>query len=106
MTESEWLTCSDPKSMLEFLRGKVSDRKLRLFAVACCRRIWDWLLDGRSREAVEVSELFAESLAGEAELEVALDNARAAAMALCQHPSSAAVWTVHRRFNWSTASGL
>jgi hypothetical protein len=46
MTEAEWLACTDTRKMLEFLRGKTSDRKLRLFAVACCFHcFWYRLLD-------------------------------------------------------------
>jgi hypothetical protein len=38
MTEAEWLACTDPTPMLEYLRGKARYRKLRLFVVGCCYR--------------------------------------------------------------------
>jgi hypothetical protein len=59
MTEQEWLACTEPKSMLEVLRGKASDRKLRLFACACCRRVWHLLEDIQSRHTIEVAENYA-----------------------------------------------
>ncbi len=59
MSEDQWLTCADPKSMLAFLLGKVSDRKLRLFSCACCRRIWR-LFNEKERKAVEAAENFAD----------------------------------------------
>ncbi len=36
MTEQEWLECAEPTPMLDFVRGKVSDRQLRLFASGVC----------------------------------------------------------------------
>ena len=81
MTEQEWLTEKHPERMLlDFLREKVSNRKLRLFAVACCRRIWPLLIDKRSQNAVEMAERFGDGLATDEEREIAYrvaDNAHA-----------------------------
>ncbi|HUR53009.1 MAG TPA: hypothetical protein VMZ71_02680, partial [Gemmataceae bacterium] len=40
MMEQDWLAATDPRPMLDFLRGKASERKLRLFAVICCRHFF------------------------------------------------------------------
>ena len=58
MTEGEWLACMRP--MLEFLRGRASERKLRLFACACVQRIAHLLDDDRSRWALRVASDYAE----------------------------------------------
>jgi hypothetical protein len=70
-TEAEWMSCSYPSSILNFLRKKGSDRKLRLFACACYRRVWDLLTDQASRNAVEIAELFADGKASAHSLRVA-----------------------------------
>ena len=56
MTETRWLACDDPGLMLEFVWDRVSDRKLRLFAVSCCRRLWHYLDDEKGRAALETIE--------------------------------------------------
>jgi hypothetical protein len=71
MTEAEWQACTDPGKMLDFLRGKASDRKLRLFGCATCRRVWDHLRD-RDRRPVEASERFADDSVSSEEFRAAL----------------------------------
>src|SRR5262245_10342933 len=71
MTEAEWLAATDLDAMLWYVRDKMSERSLRLFECACCRRIWHELPDERSRRAVEVAEAYADGLATDSELEAA-----------------------------------
>lgn len=78
MTELEWMTCNDPEMMLEVVRGPISvvtktffgrevpfqgyfhrrtsDRKLRLFACACCHRRLSLLDDEHCKKLVEVGQ--------------------------------------------------
>jgi len=67
-TGEEWQASDDPDPMLTFLRdpmlarlrGKPSERKFRLFAVACCRRVWHLLGHDRNRQRVELAEQYAD----------------------------------------------
>ena len=49
MTEQEWLSCTEPSLMLDFLRGKTSGRKLRLFATRSAAK--ERLASGREQAA-------------------------------------------------------
>jgi hypothetical protein len=63
MTEAQWLACDDPTPMLAFLRGKSSDRKLRLFAVAGSRMLQPyWSGTWPVREAVDAAEQLSDGL--------------------------------------------
>ncbi len=72
MNEQEWLDSTDPMAMLEFLRHKASERKLRLFGCACCRHVWP-MFRGQTRDcnAVIVAERYADGLATLAQLKFA-----------------------------------
>jgi hypothetical protein len=71
MTEAEWLDGTDPDELLRSVKGRASDRKLRLFAVECCCRIRDHIADESSRQAIRVSERYADGRATFEELEAA-----------------------------------
>jgi hypothetical protein len=74
MTERKWLTCTEPQRMIDFIRNRASERKLRLFACACCRRVWHFLTP-EGRAGVQVAERYADGLAGEAERRAAYEAA-------------------------------
>jgi len=109
MTEAEWQASEDPTAMLRWVTcagpsgdsgldlkrwsDRPSDRKLRLFAAACCRQFWHLLTDHRSRHAVEVAERFADGQANREELTAAWTAAWAAASAAAWAAASAAART-------------
>ena len=66
MTEAEWLACDDPYPLMGVFRADPSRRKFRLFACACCRRVWDAhriTPEPHLIEAVDLAERFADGLA-------------------------------------------
>lgn len=77
MTEAEWLSCADPAAMLRHVcdGARASQRQLRLFGAACCRRVWLRLTDPRSRRAVEVAERYADGAATIEQLAAASEGA-------------------------------
>jgi hypothetical protein len=66
--------------MIRLLEHRTSERKVRLFGCACCRRIWHLLTDGRSRAAVEASQRFADGLCSTDELQSTAGAASAAVL--------------------------
>jgi hypothetical protein len=94
MTESDWNSGTDPQKMLEFLRGKVSDRKLRLAACAACRCFWGAINQEPFKNAVEVGELYADSAVADSDRQAAFDRANefiglcAAACKACVLPNA------------------
>lgn len=93
MTEQDWLKCDDPQPMLDFIANSATERKLRLFAVACCRRIWskitgpqvlaghrflvqmgaedfsDLITPDCGKKAIEIAERYADRMASDEELQ-------------------------------------
>jgi hypothetical protein len=61
MTEQEWLHEPDPQGLLEYIGERLSARKVRLFAVACCRTMSSFLNTSQLR-ALHVAESHADGL--------------------------------------------
>jgi hypothetical protein len=80
-TEADWLACTDPTPMLDYLDAHdlLTDRKQRLHDCSCVRRIWHLLLDERGRRAVKTAERYADCMVTLEELRAAQGVALAAA---------------------------
>ncbi|VTR93254.1 Uncharacterized protein (Fragment) OS=uncultured bacterium PE=4 SV=1 [Gemmata massiliana] len=75
MTEAEWLACEDPEKLVNRAHRKknlLTDRKFRLFAVACARAVWPRIASDNGRTAVEVAERYADDSATSHEVAVVL----------------------------------
>lgn len=131
MTETDWQACSDAQVMLDWLTGKTkdrgtgwfhfwrrsvpgplpaelaqqaSDRKLRLFACACCEPIKDLLNDRRSRRALEIAERFADGEVSMPEMNSAWDAAETALDSLRANPLPDALLpslSTHKALAWA-----
>ena len=88
MTEANWLAWGTPHWLLSFIADPhpvlaseqsvtiLTERRLRLFLVGCCRRQWDLFCDPICKRAVEVAERYADGLATEGDLEAASRDAQ------------------------------
>lgn len=97
MTEAEFNACGDSEKMLKWLQGQevLSERKARLCAVACCRRILAEIdVDPRDVHAVDVAERYVDGEATAAELDAAAryvaeaNSARRTAAFACRDATS------------------
>jgi hypothetical protein len=98
MTEAEWNNSADSTKMLKCLRGleQASERKLRLFAIACCRSVWTEPPDGLLRHAVEIAEQYAEGQTTKAVLKQMLQTLHAGRLALpIRQPGEKSQWWVY-----------
>jgi hypothetical protein len=99
MTEREWLTSTSAQRMLQYVVPRMDDRKPRLFAVACYRRLVPVLSDRhrcarartsltfvrRALRVMAIAERYAEGEVGDAE--------RVAARATIEDGTGAVAWT-------------
>jgi hypothetical protein len=113
MTEAEWLNCENSETMFAFLiararsrRSPLPHRQFRLFACACCRRVWPLLADEQSRQAVIVSERFADGLAKRSEVERACRAAGRVQEALKDAKGRRAAYLAARMAMWASTDSI
>ena len=112
MTEAEWLPHSRTRAapLLEYLGGKPGDRKLRLFGVACCRRMGEMIGDGRGHHALAASEQYADGITTEEVLHEATRTTEDAILSIGQEvwrsPHNSTYSRAHAAFLSRTGDGV
>jgi hypothetical protein len=100
VNEEKWQTSRAPKEMFWVVEHTASERKLRLYACACCRAIWDQLIAGETRRAVEVAEAYADGLASDEERLEAWRSMRGPRRhAATNGAATAVLWALSKRRN-------
>ncbi len=62
MTEAEWMKGEKAVLMLPGLKRDLNERKLRLFACACCRALQGNIMPEKIHEVIDVAERYADGL--------------------------------------------
>jgi hypothetical protein len=80
MTEADWWGTTDPGALIDwlFFEALASDRKLRLFSVACCQRVVQLAPISAITQLLPLVEQFADGWLPESELQAAVRQSWAA----------------------------
>jgi hypothetical protein len=86
LDERTWLSAIEPGRLLDYLQtcSPFPERRLRLWACACARRVWHLLSDEWSRNAVELAEQLADGLLSVEKRDAAETAAREASNAILE----------------------
>jgi hypothetical protein len=94
---SPWLNAQTPYPLFDHLKRTVSARKLRLFGIECCRRIWDLMTDETCRRAVLLAERMVEASVSSDEVASLRDQLKEQYLTLCERrdragPAQVKLW--------------
>jgi hypothetical protein len=68
MTEVEWWASDNPQELLQHVGPRATEEKQRLFACACCRRVFHFLTRPAIQDAIHTAERFALGMATKEDL--------------------------------------
>lgn len=86
MTQHKWLTSTNLRALMVLARDQIDERRLRLFACACCRNVWNRFIDPETVGIVALAEEFADGKVSEAAFARVRERANAAVVRAEQAP--------------------